>query len=474
MKKTLFILSLFSSLLLFSQRIINGNPFEFTIKTEKDVKFAWVDESSSYLSSTIHNDLPNFRKFIVKKFDSNNKLEKEMIHDYPLVDDKAMYTYLGSFTNSKNIVYLSSTYSAKAKKYDLYKTVFDKNSESFTSSLLASYPIESLMKSGSISYAVSDNGRYAGVVYYAHAGRKDPKNVYLTILDTNSTDVAWKKDLVLNEDTASRYFAVSNNGKAFLTRDPSSWKGASTITTVAKDGQDKILLEGDMLIYQPYIFTKGSDDYLIAYNSTKKTTKDTYEQIMIYDLTNGKILSNTPSTGYSNYKQPEDVEIRKVFFQNGQFHVFTEGKKSAGTVNKPTPMGTMTFPETIFIYTAGQILAFDENGVFKTGTNIGSQSQSDNENFHSYGISNVMGNYMISSEGWTLIDQVNPSTFKKERHYINLDDAENVGGLSINYLIPHVTSYDAKSKTYFMLQSDRNTSGSIVKVTGYALPQLKK
>jgi hypothetical protein len=443
-----------------------GNAFPFDVKAERDVKFVMPDSKTLYLQSAVYTDYPQDRKFYVRKFDnSNGSIIQEYNQSYPGSDDRAaIYEYIGSFSSSQKVTFLNESRLGKAKKTDVYKTVFDKETSKFTSVLLGSYPFESMIKSGNTYIANSDNGKYAGVLYHSYDGRKAEKKLYLNILDTNSAEVVWSKDITLTDDSSMRYFAVSNSGNAIITRDPSDYKGSSKVIIISKEDQQEKTFEGDLIMYQPYLFSMGDKDYLFAFDAPNRSSKDYYTNLLFYDLSEGQVISNNTVNDYANVKKPDAVLLRKIYYQNNQFQIFTESKYSVGTTK------TGMFPEPIYTYGKSLALALDEAGKLVHRTSIGATPYASGiDNYRSYGVLNIQGNYSINDEGGRVINELNSSDFKQTAKFVkNTDDKS----LNFQIRLPHVLSYDNSTKTYYFLEI-KDREAYIVKASGYMKPEKK-
>lgn len=461
--RKIYSIILFSVFYSISGQMSIGNPFNFDVKAERDVKFVMPDAKNLYLQSAVYSDYPQDRKFYVRKFDTSNNLVGEYSQSYPGSEDRAtIYEYIGAFGGSQKTTFLNESRLGKAKKTDVYKTVFDKETSKYTSALLGSYPFESMIKSGNTYLAISDNGRYAAVLYHSYDGRKAEKKLYLNVLDTNSSEVVWSKDLTLTDDSSMRYLAVSNSGNAIITRDPSDYKGSSKVIFISKDDQQEKTFEGDLIIYQPYLFSMGDKEYLFAFDAPNRNSKDYYTNLLLYDLSDGQIVSNEKVNEYTNLKKPDVAIIRKVYYQNNQFQIFTEAKYSVGTTS------TGMFPEPIYSYGKSLALALDETGKIVRHTSIGSSSYNSGiDNYRSYGLLNVQGNYSINDYGSNAINELSSSDYKKTTKYINDSETEK---LNFGIRIPHVLTYDNSTKNYYFLQI-KDKSANIIKATGYMKPE---
>jgi len=421
MKKLFTILGiLFISLFYTQAKLDFGDKIQFFIGQELDVKLVMLDDSFTYMQSTLNE--PVDKRFVIRKFDSNNKYINTFTQNYPDSNDSSLYhNYLGSFSTQNKVAFISNEYSGKSKKNTIYITVFDKSTEKFETTQIASFDIESAMKSGDLDFALSDNGRFAGVIFYAKAAKKELQKSTVFIIDTNSQKISWSREIELSDVT--RYFAISNSGKAIITRDPNSYKGSTKIIYLSKEDLKETLMEGDMLLYQPYVFSMGNKDILFAFDSESRYDRDSYQNILIYDLEQDKMVSNVKTKYYETLKKPEKVEIDKIYFQNGQYQLLTKAKVFDSEVKD-----SQGFTEKKYYYKNANIISISEAGELISGTSLGTNEgyrpKQVLEKSQHYGISFNMGKYYELYFSILAINEINPSGLQKKKMII--DNETNV------------------------------------------------
>jgi len=471
MKKILSYLSLLLPVLFFSQcNIVEGDYFDFGLKSESDIKIVMIDNDGLYLKSTLADERMGQRKFVVRKFNAQNKLTDLYLQNFPVIDSKAYDDYLGSFASSEKVVFFNTSYYGKAGKLSLHRSVFDKNLNKFTTSIVESFPIESALKSGNTQFAISENDKYASIVYYAPSSRKEPQKITVFVYETNSTEILWKKEISLNDGASIRYIAVSNTGTVIITRDP--YKGSSRIVSVSKESTDETQLPEGVFLFQPYLFSKGSEQFLFSLVSSNKFIKENKDAILIYDLSNNKIVSIAKIIEYQNIKENEKIFIRKISYQNQQFQVFTEAKLEAGKVTKVDAFGSPSaFPETIYKYSKGFVFAFDNDGALKNKYQLGYESFANGYDlYRSYGVVGYEGNYVyISDNSYNSMVHLSSENFKPTSFELIKESCTKTGNIQNgNVMIKQNIEYIPKTKDFIFLQI-LNDKATIVKASGYKL-----
>ena len=128
------------------------------------------------------------------------------------------------------------------------------------------------------------------------------------------------------------------------------------------------------------------------------------------------------------------------------------------------------FPEPIYTYGKSLALALDEAGKLVHRTSIGATPYASGiDNYRSYGVLNIQGNYSINDEGGRVINELNSSDFKQTAKFVkNTDDKS----LNFQIRLPHVLSYDNSTKTYYFLEI-KDREAYIVKASGYMKPEKK-
>jgi len=375
-----------------------GNKFDFDATQEKDVKLITGGNDGYYMQSSINeNSIRSNNKIFVRKFDNSNNLKQTFSHEMPQIEKYAPINYLGSFESGNKIVFITETYAGKVKKKDIYKIIFDKTTETFTNELLVSYPIESTMKSGTAYFEKSENGRYGAVVFYQHSPRKEPVKISINVIDTGSLKSVWNKEVTGEAGSSDTEFFVTNSGNIGLLR--SANQNASLLFVTSSAQEEKFFTEKMKIISETAV-SIGDKDYLIAFNSTPKTVKfnaSNFENLMLYDINEGKIIANEVVAPYNDGSKIADVFIPYTYVSGDKIYIFTESKLDAGTRNVKSPMGTMMITETYYKAGDPRIVAINTaTGKIESVTKLNSERTAELE-MHSLGIVNIKGNYIFKA-----------------------------------------------------------------------------
>ncbi|HCA09081.1 hypothetical protein [Chryseobacterium sp.] len=385
-----------------------GNKFDFDVTQEKDVKLIAGGADTYYMQSSINeNSIRSNNKILVRKFDNSNNLKQTYSYEMPQIEKYAPINYLGSFESGNKIVFITETYAGKVKKKDIYKIIFDKTTATFTSELLASYPIESTMKSGTAYFEKSENGRYGAVVFYQHAPRKEPVKISINVIDTGSLKSAWTKEVTGEAGSSDTDFFVTNSGNIGLLR---SANQNASLLFVTPSGQEEKFFTEKMKVISETAVSIGDKDYLVAFNSTPKTVKfnaSNFENLMLYDIKEGKIIANEVVKEYNDGSKITDVFIPYSYVSGDKIYIFTESKLDAGTKQVKSPMGTMMISETSYKTGDPRIVAINTaTGKIDAITKLNSDRLSDLE-IHSFGLVNIKGNYIFKAGSLLSLSAIN-------------------------------------------------------------------
>jgi len=380
-----------------------SEKFDFDTDNEQDVKFILTDNYNHYLFSASNSyGLVGNNSVKIRKFDQTSQLLDTYTYDFPKIDNNTgtLHNYLGSFELDANrFVFVTESYFGKSKKKEVHYHLFDKTTSQFATTLIGSYPIESNMKSGTTVFAVSENKGYFGVSYQQHSVKKEPNTNYITVIDSKSLNVAWKKEATFSDNYYERAFTVTNSGKAILLRGANGFKLHNYLVEVSSQEQRKLELSEEIQLHNPKAISIGEEEYLIDFNhKTKGVRAGDYDQFLLYDLKKGAIVKNNPIKIYNSVKNVKEVVFRKINIQNDEIHIFTECKYQSGTVAKKTnPMSTTAFNEPLYGYGYGHLIVLSFNGEIKQVKTLTTpqNTQSRPELFHSYGLLNIQGNYCI-------------------------------------------------------------------------------
>lgn len=385
-----------------------GTKFTFDPTQEKDVKLISGGTDTYYMQSSINeNSIRSNNKILVRKFDNANNLKQTFFYEMPQIEKYAPINYLGSFESGNKIVFITETYAGKVKKKDIYKIIFDKSAATFTQELLASYPIESTMKSGTTYFERSENGRYGAVVFYQHSPRKEPVKISINVIDTGSLKSFWAKDITGEAGSSDTDFFVTNSGNIGLLR--SANQNASLLFVTASGQEEKFFTEKMKVISETAV-SIGDKDYLIAFNSTPKTVKfnaSNFENLMLYDIKEGKIIANDVVKEYNDGSKIADLFIPYTYVSGDKIYIFTESKLDTGTRQVKSPMGTMMITETAYKAGDPRIVAINTaTGKVEAVNKLNSERLHELEN-HSLGLVNIKGNYIFKTGSLLNLSAIN-------------------------------------------------------------------
>lgn len=394
---TLLFLMLFS--MLFAQnQVIVGEKFDFNSKFEQDPKLVLKDNYNHYLFSiTNRTGIQADHHIMVRKFDQKNQLVDTFTQNYAL-NIFTLHNYLGAYelSNDKLVVFIES-YSNKSSKSEIYTYIFDKNTGKFTSAAIASYPIQSLNKSGSFSVSKSENSQYFGLVYQKYNAKKEPEESDCMLLDAKTLDVIWKKTVSFTDEFVTSEKITTNSAKIIFLRSPKSYKETNYLSVIDNQGQEVKRFEENTKVFKPLAISIGTQDYLIAVNyHDKGIRRGDFGNIMFYDLAQGKMLKNNSIEDFNMTKDIREVNFRNVFIQNNEIHLFVEGKFQSGT--KPSvdfPNSTFTDPN--YSFGPSNLLVFSLEGELKQNIKLTLNNDTEADFYHSYGLLNIKGDYFVNT-----------------------------------------------------------------------------
>lgn len=410
-EKIILLIILFFGISAFAQsKYRHGNPFDFDSAKEKDVKLVSGDKDSYFMYTRMNGD--NFginNKITVRKFDNTNTLKETFVHEMPQLEKFAYINYLGSIDAGNKIVFITETYAGKLKKKNIYKIIFDKTAGTFTDDLLATFPIESVMKSGTAYFEKSENGRYGAVVFYEHAPRKEAAQINVTVLDTGSLKTVWSKKITGEPGSSDSHFFVANSGNVGLIRSAAQ---NAMMLYVTPSGQEEKFFTEKMKIISETAVSIGDKEYFIAFNSLPKTIKvnaANFENLMLYDVAEGKIISNQKSTAYDDGSKIVEVYIPYTTVSGDKIYLFTESRLNNGTRTVNSPMNTMTMTETHYVTGDPRLTVIDAaSGNIDVVSSLDNNSSRVEElDVHSFGIANVRGNFILKTGNLANLNLVN-------------------------------------------------------------------
>ncbi len=393
----IFVITIFFfSFSLYSQNPEVGTKFEFNTKAEQDARFVLKDNYNHYLFSVTNTDgMLRNNTIILRKFDQKNKLVQTFTYEFGPKDVSYLNNYLGSFESGNDkIIVITESYSKKFNKKDISKHVFDKSTSKFETSLIISYPIESLLKSGTTYVKNAENNNFIGINFVSHNSKNDPEVNYITMLDANG-NLLWQKEVSLESGYNTQGLTITNSGKALLYRNPRGFKNNPVLTLVTAEGKEDKTFEPGIKIHVPKAISIGNKDYLIAFNYPMKGSRNSdFQDLLLYDLENGTILKNNRITEFNNTKNLQEVLFKIITIQNNEILVFAEAKSEI--VVTPTFGAAVSWDRNYKYENASMfIIAFDGN--LKAVKKLNSDGTTYQDFYRSYGLINIKGDFYINS-----------------------------------------------------------------------------
>jgi hypothetical protein len=376
-----------------------SEKFDYNQLIEKQPALVLADNYNTFLFSHIneHGILSN-HKLMVRKFDQKNQLLETITQEFPKIDAGTLYNYLGFVeVNSNQLTAYTESYSGKEKKQDIHQHVFEKTTGKFTTSLLVSFPMESVMKKGTVEMSASENKRFVVIANMKNSTKKEVAMNEVVMVDATSSKVLWNKSAELGMKNTERSLTVTNGGKAVLLRADKGFVLRNFLTIVTADKQEDLSFDEEVQLHHPKAISIGSQDYLVDFNHNCKGLRaGNFEKFMLYDLSSGKILKNTKVTEF-NSSTITAMDIRNIFIQNNEIHLFVEAKIKAGTRPvKANAMSTMTFDEPFYKFGNSALIVMNYQGEILRIKPISSEDNAMAELHHSFGVVNIMGKYFIN------------------------------------------------------------------------------
>lgn len=379
---------------------VNTNKFEFDNKNEKDPQFVLKDNYNYYLMTIMDAyDIAAGHAMILRKFDQKNVVVETFKYEFPKMDERALYKYLGfaESENGKAAVFVQ-VYSGKALKSEIYKLEFDKTTAKFTNTLLTSSPIVSAMKSGQVDLEKSDNGKHIAINYHGYRTKGMPDQNQMIVLEAKTMNVIWQKELSFTDEFTSQNFVITNSGKVVLVRDMNgSKKGITYLSVITAEGKEDKAFEAQIFLNELKAISIGQEDYLIALNSGSKNFRsDFYNNLLMYDLKAGRILNNTKISGFSSLNGLQDVTIRNISIQDNSIYVFTEAKVEAVT-NPTNGAGSMGVAAIKYNYGPSYMNVLAMDGQYKSTTKLQVDAKPEADLYRSFGVINIKGSFYMNA-----------------------------------------------------------------------------
>lgn len=433
-----------------------GAKFDYNVALEEDAKVVLADNYNHYLMSVVNkHGMAAQHQIIIRKFDQKNNLVNTFNQDFPEKTMFTLYNYLGSYEIGKDkVVVFTDSYSNKTKKKSIHRIVFDKKTDKFTTTLIVDYDFESLSKSGTASVVASPNGNYFSVVYTKFSNRKIAEVSECTVIDGKSFDVVWKKTLTLPVEFFTGDITLTNSGKLVFIKRVVSKSEKHALLVVDANGETDKELGADIKLMRPIALSIGTQDYLIAFNYKANNPLPFMDNIMLYDLQLGKILSNDKIEGFPGIRNPQDIRFNYVNVHDTQIDLFTECKYQTGS--KPSTgmfANDPKFNEPVYSYGSGMLIVMNLEGKVTKSQKLLPKIPFNNELIDNFGLVNIKGNYYVNTVAWggdrgneeyPVLLQLNPPIFNFTPQNIqfptaplayNNADGANGGGTYIHQFI---------------------------------------
>ncbi|MFC4261369.1 hypothetical protein ACFOWM_00640 [Ferruginibacter yonginensis] len=415
---TLLVAALCISIISFAQvKADYSNAFEYNPAVENDAKLVLVDSYNSYLLSYINIDgqLSN-HKIILRKFDQKNQLIETFKLDFPKIDASTLYNYVGAIEQpgGKKLIVFTESYSGKSDKQELYMHVFDKEKAAFTTTMIRSFVMESINKKGVFDFKAAENKRFAAMVNVKNSTKKEAVDNTVLMFDATTLSLAWSKDVTLDSKNYEKALAVTNSGKAILIRDSKGGGSGNFLNVVTSSNVDEKQLGEALQLQNPTAVTIGNEEYIVAINyEAKGFRRGDFGKLMLYDINNGKILTNNNIDIFNTIKDISQVQFRGIYIQNNEIQIFAEAKYKAGTRPvKTNAFSTMTFDEPFYKYGPGYLLTMDFEGKLKSTIKLRTDYDALAELYQSFGVTNVRGDYYLIGGGSSIYKLTSDDNYK--------------------------------------------------------------
>lgn len=430
MRKFFIIVNVLLVTLTFAQTdFVMGDKFNFNPLVEKDPQLVLKDNYNYYLVSNINVDgIQATHQITVRKFDQKNNLVDTFTQNCA-IDLFTLHNYHGVYELDANkVVVFMESYSGKRKVAEIFSYIFDKTTGKFTSKVVASYPILSAGKSGTLRVSKSQNGKYLAVVYQKYNVKKEPEENDCILLDAHTLSTIWQKTTSFQDESSTSFQALTNSGKILFVRSPKSYKETNYILVVDDKNQETKNVEEKIKIHQPLAISIGDKDYFIAFNYKDKGIRmGDFGDIMFYDLEQGKALFNNDIKGFGG-KGMKEVVFSNVFIENNEIRVTAEGKSKVDVKPTSNP-GTFnnSFFEEKFNYGPASILVFSNEGELKKDVKIPiNDANREADLYHSFGLLNIKGNYYVNTGAYSV-------NFKNYYGFYKMEPNANYNQTTINF-----------------------------------------
>lgn len=436
LKNFLYVFLLFAGMVN-AQNNIKGDNFVFDKTNEKNLQIVLADNYNHYLFSVSNTvGIQANHKLTLRKFDQKNQLVDTFVKDFA-IDLYTLHNFFGAYEigNSK-IAFLVESYSNKRKINELFKYVFDKSTGQFTSSVLLSHTTTEDKKFGYYDVTQSENKKFIGITYTSKSKKKEPEITDCLIVNTTTFDEVLKKTVQFEDEFSTIEKLVSNSGNFIFLRKPQSYKETNYFVAISQQGEFKKTIDENITVHKPIAISIGTQDYLIAFNYRNKgIRRGDFGAIMLYDLEGGKILMNNEIEDFNKTKDIQEVTFKDVFVENNEIRLFVEGRYKSGTKPSTTfPNSTMTDP--VYNFGPSHLLVFSLDGKLTNNIALEVNNQSEPDLFHSYGMLNVKGAYVIHTGTYYEGNNLHNWLYK-----VNPNEKYRVSNFNYTYQIEDHLSY---------------------------------
>jgi hypothetical protein len=410
-----------------------GAKFDYDQKNEQDPKIVMLDNYNHYMLTVINVDgMMVQNQIILRKFDQKNNLVNTFVQEFPNKDMFTLHNYMGSFEiGNDKVVVFTDTYSNKTKKKEIHKVVFDKKTETFTTTLVVGYTFESISKSGTANIIGSQNGAFIALTYQKFANKKIAEETECTVLDGKTLEIVWKKTVTMPIELYTDNVVVTNSGKlVFVKRvvDKSAKHSLSIVDANATEDKDFGL---NIKINKPIAFSIGTQDYLVAFTSSATQRVNIYDSILLYDLQSGTILKNNPIKDFAAIKDLQEIKYDYLNVQNNEIHLFVECKYQTGTRPDPKFPDNPGFNIPVYSNGVATLFVMDTEGNLKKTVNLNVYPTNDNL-VRCVGIMNYQGNYYVNA------GNTNDTSGKYRKGFYKLEpNTFSPNYLNYEYTIPY-------------------------------------
>lgn len=377
---------------------IIGAKFEMNAEKETDAKIVLQDNYNFYLHtvSNVFGMLPK-HEITFRKFDQKNQLVNTYTKDFK-IDISTLHNHMGSYEidNNKVAVYIES-YANKTKQIQLYQYVFDKTTGEFTTTVIATYPLISLLRMGNFRVSRSQNGAYIAVVFEKYHPKKEPEEIDCILLDGKTLKEVSKKTVTYTDESRGHGFNVSNTGKIILVRYPDGNKYSKYLTLVEGENVVNKNVAEAVGFNNPQMISIGSVEYLVSFNySNNRYTRGNYTHFAFYDFENGRLLKNSP-IDFKYNSEIADISIENVFVENNEIHVFVEGQFKNGIIPNKSFPNDPNMGDPKYAFGPCRLLVFSTEGDYKSTQEFDNRYYGDCPFYHSMGVVKIMSDYLIQT-----------------------------------------------------------------------------